>query len=66
MADSSNENPWSDRWETMAHDSADAVMMKLEAEEGRLMPTRICTEGHVAYYRVGVGGWWCKERHLAR
>ena len=59
-------NPWSDRWEDMAINSEDGAMMRLEAQEGRFMPTRTCTEGHVAYYRVGVGGYWCKERHLAR
>ncbi len=66
MAEERNENPWADRWEGMAYDSDDAVMMKMEADAARATPTRTCPEGHTAFYRPGVGGHWCVERHLAR
>lgn len=60
------ENPWADRWESMATGSDDPAMMRWEADEARAHDTQVCPEGHVAFYRPGVGGWWCKEGHLSR
>ena len=57
-------NPYASRWTTFAdgHDRHEDTMIRYEAAEAEAMPTQDCTEDDctgTAYYRPGVGGWWC-------
>lgn len=69
-------NPWADRWEFEigqgfqgpgAEGRIEQQMMKAEADEARAMPVQVCkTCGGDSFYRPGVSGYWCAERHLNR
>jgi ribosomal protein L37AE/L43A len=62
-------NPWADRWEHeiggQTKDAYERAMIRVEANEARAYPTRTCQVcGKDSFYRPGVGGWWCADRHL--
>jgi hypothetical protein len=64
-------NPWADRWANQiggwTADPIERAMIIQEADEAREMDTRTCQEcGKASFYRPGVGGWWCEDRHLWR
>ena len=70
-------NPWADRWERIAnehtlpgiHGDYEKMAMTREANEARDEDTFTCTKDGcelTAFYRPGVGGWWCADRHLNR
>ena len=58
-------NNWADRWrqfKTNGYDDAEDAAIEREAQEAEQMPTYPCEEEDcdgTAYYRPGVGGWWC-------
>jgi hypothetical protein len=61
-------NPWADRWENTYQDGdrMNDALIRMEAQEARQQPAHPCTnedcedyEKDTAYYRPGVGGWWC-------
>lgn len=62
------QNPWADRWENELApmgDPVDGAMMRHEANQARSYPPRTCQVcGADSFYRPGVGGWWCADRHL--
>lgn len=62
-------NPWADRWQYeiggMTDSAAERRGLAREAQEAREYPTRTCQVcGGTSFYRPGVGGWWCADRHL--
>jgi len=63
------QNPWADRWEQNYQDGVDHLndaAIRSEAQEARGVEMHPCTNEActeyntlAAYYRPGVGGWWC-------